>query len=505
MKTGKMNPAVGLLAALLVLAACSVAPTYQRPEIAAPAAFKEAPQASAEIDAKWKPAQPAEELARGEWWKIFNDETLNALELEALQANQDLKAAAARLGQARALEKSARAGLFPQVGVGFGPTRQLPSPASQGLPPNADTDPVTFWRGQATVAYEVDLFGRVSTVANAARFDAEKNAALFQSTILALQSDVAQAYFMIRELDAAQALYADTVKLRQETLNLFQRRFDAGDVSELDLARAKTELSAAQSQSLGIARQRAVAEHALAILLGKTPAEFSFPQQPLGRLTVSVPAGLPSELLERRPDIAAAERAMAAANERIGAAKSAYFPRLALTGALGYESNDLNNLFKTASQTFVFGPLIGGMLTLPIFDGGARSAGVDRANSAWEEEVANYRGTVLRAFKEVEDNLANLRILDEQNKAQDAAVNSSNRAARISRVQYREGAVSYLGVIDADHSALQQQLVAVSLDGERARSVVNLIRAIGGGWHANQAADTALSQPAAIEKLATHP
>lgn len=498
MKTGKMNLAFGLLAALLVLTGCSVAPTYQRPEIAAPAAFKEAPQASAEIDAKWKPAQPAEELERGEWWKIFNDATLNQLELEALQANQDLKAAAARLGQARALERSARAGLFPQIGVGFGPTRQLPSPASQGLPPNADTDPFTVWRGQATFAYEVDLFGRVSSVANAARFDADKNAALFQSTILALQSDVAQAYFMIRELDATQVLYADTVKLRQETMNLFQRRYDAGDVSELDLARARTELAAAQSQSLGIARQRAVAEHALAILLGKAPAEFSFPQQPLTRLSVSVPAGLPSELLERRPDIAAAEQSMMAANERIGSARSAYFPRLALTGALGYESNDLGDLFKTASQTFVFGPLIGGMLSLPIFDGGARAAGVDRANAAYEEEMANYRSTVLHAFKEVEDNLANLRILDEQNKAQDIAVNSANRAARISRVQYREGAVNYLSVIDADRSALQQQLVAVTLDGERARATVNLIRAIGGGWDARQAMDLAGSPTSSI-------
>jgi multidrug efflux system outer membrane protein len=455
-------------------------------------AAKDAPS----VAGNWKPAQPAEEIARGEWWKIFNDETLNTLELEALQANQDIKAAAARLGQARALEKNARAGLFPQVGVSFGPTRQQQSPAALGLPPNADTDPYTLWRGQAAIAYEADLFGRVSTVANAARFDAEQNAALFQSTLLALQSDVAQAYFLIRELDAAQALYADTVKLRQETLNLFQRRYDAGDVSELDLARAKTELAAAQSQSLGIARQRAVAEHALAILLGKAPADFNFPQQPLTRLSVSVPAGLPSDLLERRPDIAAAERAMAAANERIGAAKSAYFPRLSLTGALGYESNDLNNLFKSASQAFVFGPLIGGMLSLPIFDGGAREAGVDRANAVYEEDVANYRGTVLRAFKEVEDNLANLRILDEQNKAQDTAVNSANRAARISHVQYREGAVSYLSVIDADRSVLQQQLVAVSLDGERARSVVNLIRAIGGGWGGDAATQAAQATPA---------
>ncbi len=487
-----LGTATGLLASLLILAGCSVAPVYQRPDVATPTAFKEAPTNAAAPEAKpaageWKAAQPAEEVARGEWWKVFNDDTLNQLQIEALVANQDLKAAAARLSQARALEQSARASLFPQVGLGFGPTRQLPSPASKGLPPNADTSPVTLWRGQATIAYEADLFGRVSTVADAARFDAQRNAALFQSTLLALQADVAQAYFLIRELDATQALYANTVRLRGETLNLFQRRFDAGDISELELARARTELASAQSESLGIARQRAVAEHALAILLGKAPADFSFPPLPLTRLTLSVPAGLPSDLLERRPDIAAAERAMAAANARIGAAKSAYFPRLNLTGSLGYESNDLGDLFKNASRTFVFGPLVGGLLTLPIFDGGARAAGVDRANAAYEEDVANYRATVLRAFKEVEDNLANLRLLDEQNKAQDSAVTSANRAARISAIQYREGALSYLGVLDADRSALQQQRTAVQLDGERARALVNLIRALGGGWQEHSA------------------
>lgn len=484
----------GLMAALLILAGCSVAPVYQRPETNPPARFKQDvtddPAAAAATHA-WKTAQPAEQAARGEWWKIFADETLNQLQTEALSANQDLKAAAARLGQARALEQSARAGLFPQLSVGFGPTRQLPSPASQGLPANAETQPVTLWRGQASIAYEADLFGRVSTVANAARFDAERNAALFQSTLLALQADVAQAYFLIRELDAMQAIYADTVKLRAESLKLFQRRHDAGDIGELELARARTELAAAESESVGITRQRAVAEHALAILLGKAPAEFSLAAKPLTRMNVRPPAGLPSELLERRPDIAAAEHAMAAANERIGAARAAYFPRLNLTGSFGYESNELGDLFKSASRTFVFGPLIGGLLTLPLFDGGARAAGVSRANAVWEEEVANYRGTVLRAFKEVEDNLANLRLLDTQHASQDTAVTQATRAARLSQLQYREGAVSYLAVLDADRSALQQQRASIQLEGERARATVNLIRALGGGWHADTAAATA--------------
>lgn len=471
-----------LLASLLILAGCSLAPTYQRPEAAVPAAYKEAPAADPAVGEQWKLAQPSDAVARGEWWQVFGDATLNDLEQQALAANQSLKAAAARLGQARALERNARAALFPQVGVGFGPTRQQPSPASQGLPADADTSATTLWRGQATFAWEADLFGRLGSAADAARLDAERDEALFRSTLLSLQADVAQAYFLVRELDGLRALYADTVKLRQETLQLFQRRYDAGDIGELELARARTELASAEAEADGVARQRAVAEHALAILLGKTPAEFSLPPQAIVRLQVGVPAGLPSALLERRPDIAAAERAMAAANERIGAAKAAYFPRLNLTGNYGYESAGLGDLFKTASRTYVLGPLVGTLLSLPIFDGGARAAGVERANAAHEEAVANYRQSILQAFKEVEDNLAHLRILDNQNAAQDRAVSAAGRAAQLSHIRYREGAISYLDVLDTDRSVLQQQRVAVTLDGERARATVNLVRALGGGW-----------------------
>lgn len=471
-----------LLASLLTLAGCSLAPTYQRPEAAVPAAYKEAPAAEAAVGEQWKLAQPSDAVARGEWWQVFGDATLNDLEQQALAANQSLKAAAARLGQARALEKNARAALFPQVGVGFGPTRQQPSPASQSLPADADTSATTLWRGQATFAWEADLFGRLGSAADAARLDAERDEALFRSTLLSLQADVAQAYFLVRELDGLRALYADTVKLRQETLQLFQRRYDAGDIGELELARARTELASAEAEADGVARQRAVAEHALAILLGKTPAEFSLPPQAIVRLKVGVPAGLPSALLERRPDIAAAERSMAAANERIGAARAAYFPRISLTGSYGYESAGLGDLFKTASQAYVLGPLVGTLLSLPIFDGGARAAGVERANAAHQEAVANYRQSILQAFKEVEDNLAHLRILDGQNAAQDRAVSAAGRAAQLSHIQYREGAISYLSVIDADRSVLQQQRAAVTLDGERARATVNLVRALGGGW-----------------------
>lgn len=493
-KTAMLGSA--LLAAMLVLAGCSVAPTYERPAVSTPATYKEAAGEKAASD--WKTAQPSEDMARGEWWKIFNDDGLNALEVQALEANQNLKAAAARLSQSRALRQDARSGLFPQIDAGFGATRQRPSPASQGLPADANTSPSTLWRTQLGVSYEADLFGRVASTVDAATADAERSEALFHSVRLALQADVAQQYFLLRKLDAEQELYSGTVELRAQSLKLVQRRFDEGDISEVDVARAKSELASAQSESFGIARQRANAEHALAILLGKTPAELSFAPQPLTRLSISIPAGLPSALLERRPDIAAAERAMAAANARVGVARAAWFPRLDLTGGLGYESAKLGDLFNWSSRTFLLGPLVGTALSLPIFDGGRREAGVNRARAAYEEDVANYRQTVLTAFREVEDNLASLRILGDQTKAQDDAVQASGRAAKLSHVQYREGSVSFLNVIDADRTVLQQQRAAVQLDGERARSTVDLIRALGGGWHAP--ANNAVETPVAMAR-----
>ncbi|MDO9600070.1 MAG: efflux transporter outer membrane subunit [Azoarcus sp.] len=477
-----------LLATLLVVAGCSLTPVYERPAVSTPAAFKEAnPAVEAAAAARWKTAAPAEDAHRGQWWTVFGDDTLNALEAEALAANQDLKAAAARLTQARALEGGARAERLPQVDAGFGPSRQRPSPASQGLDADASPAATTLWRAQASIGYEVDLFGRVAATVDAAGASTQQNEALLRSVQLALQADVAQAYFLVRELDAEQALFGATVDLRGEALKLVQLRFDAGDIGELDVARARTELASAQSEAHGIARRRAAAEHALATLLGKSPAEFSFAPQPLGRVTVAVPAGLPSALLERRPDIAAAERAMAAANARIGVARAAFFPRLTLTGALGYESAELGDLLQWSSRTFLLGPLAGTVLSLPIFDGGRRQAELDRSRAAYEEDVARYRQTVLTAFREVEDGLAAVRILGDQAGTQDAAVLAAERAAQLSQLQYREGATSFFEVIDADRSVLQQRRVAVQLDGERARSTVALIRALGGGWDAPSA------------------
>lgn len=364
-----------LLATLLVLAGCAVGPDYQRPAAATPAAYKEAALPASEAGS-WKTAEPSEEALRGEWWKLFGDEGLNQLQEEALRANQNLQAAAARLTQARALQREARAAFFPSLDAAFGPSRQRPSAVSRGLPDGTPTSPSTTWRAQASVAYEADLFGRVSSTADAATADAQQSEALYRSVLLALQADVATTYFLVREQDAEAQLYRQTVQLRTETLQLIQRRYDAGDISELDLARAKSELAQAQSEALGIDRRRTAAEHALAVLLGRAPSDFAMPPQPLQKVAVSVPAGLPSALLERRPDIAAAERAMAAANARVGAAKSAFFPRLDITGAFGYESSELGNLFQWSSRTFLLGPLVGAALSMPIFDGGRRHAGL---------------------------------------------------------------------------------------------------------------------------------
>jgi multidrug efflux system outer membrane protein len=474
--------AISILA-LLTLAACTVGPAYHRPIVDTPVAFKEA-YLSPEQARKWMIAHPSEGHNRGQWWRIFNDPRLNSLEETALSANHDLQAAAARVKQARALSQGSRSDLFPHIDAGFGPTRQRPSNVSQDLPADADNPPYTTWRAQTTISYEADVFGRVASNIDAAHADEQRTEALFRSVQLALQADVAQAYFQLRKLDADEALYRKTVALRSDAVQQMRHRYAAGAISELNVARASTELASAQSQAMRIARRRAEAEHALAILLGKPPADFTFSSKPLEPVDIDVPAGMPSSLLQRRPDIAAAERAMAAANARVGVAKSAFFPRVQLTGAFGYESSELGDLFQWSSRTFLLGPIMGTIMSLPIFDGGRNQAHLDQARARYEEQVANYRQAVLVAFKEVEDSLANLRILGKQTQVQDQAVQAASRAAHMLHTQYREGSISYLNVIDGDRVLLQQQRASVELDAQQIHSTIALIRALGGGWNA---------------------
>nr|WP_318289703.1 efflux transporter outer membrane subunit [Paraburkholderia sp. BL8N3] len=496
----------GLVASMLVVAGCSLAPTYEKPDVGAPTAFKETPAHTTDAAdtispaeaGTWKTAQPSEEVMRGEWWTIFDDAALNDLEKQAADANQNLKAAAARVKEARAINQTARAGLFPTLDAGFGPTREKLSAASQFQPDGTDIPSQTLWRAQASVSYEVDLFGRVANTVNAAQADTQQSEALFRSVQLALQADVAQNYFNLRELDGELQVFDRTVTLREEALKLVQRRFDEGEVSELDVAQAKSELATARSDSMTVQRLRASSEHSLAVLLGKAPAQFSMAANPLKPVTLRVPPGLPSSLLERRPDIAAAERAMAAANARIGVAKAAFFPSLTLTGSGGFESETLGDLFQWSSRTFLLGPFLGTALSMPIFDGGRRKGNLANARAIYEEDVANYRQQVLVAFREVEDNLASLRILETQTATQAEAVSASSRAAQLSRTQYTEGQVNYLDVIDAERTVLQSQRAAVQLAGTQAVSTVNLIRALGGGW--GEAIPTPVADPAIAQR-----
>jgi multidrug efflux system outer membrane protein len=476
-----LNKVFVLSLLMIALQACSVGPVYEKPLTAAPVAFKESSMDPLQAQ-KWKEAQPAEQLARGEWWAIFGDGVLNDLEVQARDANQNLKAAAARLKQARALQQNVRADLSPEVNAGLGPTRQRESPAAQGKDSGDSNSAKTLYRAQLDFSYEVDLFGRVSSAVESGDAQMQRSEALYRSVLLMLQADVAQAYFQLRQLDADVALYSSTVDLRERTLGIFQARFDAGDTEELDLSRAHSELSSAKADLLGFKRQRAVSEHALAILLGKNPSQFSFTPAPIQRVAIEIPAGLPSSLLERRPDIAAAERAMAASNADIGVAKAAFFPRLSLTGGLGFESDQLSNLGNWSSRTFLLGPLVGTMMSLPILDGGRRQANLDKERARYEEQVSNYRETVLNAFREVEDNLANLRLLADQTREQDDAVNAAAHAAQLALLRYSEGTSDQLQVIDADRSVLLQRRLSLQLDGDRAQHAVGLIRAIGGGW-----------------------
>jgi multidrug efflux system outer membrane protein len=310
---------------------------------------------------------------------------------------------------------------------------------------------------------------------------------------------VAQNYFNLRELDAELDVFDRTVNLREDALKLVGRRFTEGQISELDVARARSELATARSDTMTVQRLRAAAEHSLAVLLGEPPAAFSFASSPLKPIDIRIIPGLPSSLLERRPDIAAAERSMAAANARIGVARSAYFPSLTLAGAGGFDSDTVGNLFGLASRTFLLGPVA----SLPLLDGGRRKGNLANARARYEEDVSNYQQQVLVAFREVEDGLSNLRILEGQIQTQSEALRASTRAAQLSRTQYTEGAVDYLDVIDAERTVLQSQRAALQLCGAQAVSTVNLIRALGGGWEADGLVSSTIHGPYKAGQVAT--
>ncbi|RZL93863.1 MAG: efflux transporter outer membrane subunit [Variovorax sp.] len=459
---------VPLLAAL-VLAGCATAPA-EPPSFAAPAQFKE--QGAVPPSGQWTRAEPAEGQPRGEWWRAFNDPVLDALVARADANNTSIQSAAARLAEARALARSTDADRAPQIGLGASAVRQ------SGLDRNFSTTPSTLISAGVDFSYELDLFGKLAGASNAAQLDAQAREELLQSTRLLVQAETAQAYLRLRALDAESELMRETVAAYSDTLRLVQSRHRAGDIAELDVARAETELASTESEALNVERRRAEQEHALAVLVGDAASSFGVRGEDWSTALPAIPSGVPATVLTRRPDVSAAQKSVLAAQARVGVAQAAWFPNVALTGGGGYASSDIGDLVKWSARSWG----IGALLSLPLFDGGRREAGVQGASAQLDGALANYREQVLGAFKDVEDQLASLRILEAQSGVQARAVASARRATALSDSRYRNGLVSQLDLLDARRSELLNRRAALQVRSAQYQSTVGLIRALGGGW-----------------------
>lgn len=465
MSTPTLRRTVLPLLAALVLAGCATA-TAPLPEALPelPATFKQAG------GTEWvRGADSAS--AQGEWWKAFDDAALDALVARAAQANTSVQAAAARLAQARALLKAADAEHAPQLGLGASATREAQN--ALGVPARS-----VFSAG-ASLSYEVDLVGRLSGASRAAALDARSREALLRSTQLLVQSQVAQAYFALRALDAERALVRDTVAAYRDTQALIERRVRAGDVAELDLERVRSEVAATEAEALALERQRTQLEHAIALLVGTPASGFGIDARTDWAASLpQVPAGVPSTVLARRPDVAAAQDGLRAAQARLGVAQAAWFPSLALTADGGFASAELSDLFRSAARAWS----VGALLALPIFDGGRREAGVANAQAGLDAALVAYREQLLVAFKDVEDELVALRLLDQQGRSQAQAVDAAARATTLSEARYRNGLVSQLELLDARRSELRNRRQALQVKAAQYQATVGLIRALGGGW-----------------------
>ena len=483
---------LSLMVAALVLAGCSMAPVLKAPDVAVPVAFKEAGTLLQAPDgSSWQVAQPAEAQPRGQWWLAFNDPALTTLVEEATGATANLAAAAARVQQARAIAGIAQAQRSVLVDAGVGAQRGRSSTTSLGLPDGASVPVGNAFQAQLSASYEVDLFGRVANNVNAAQADAGASEATYRSVLLALQADVAQNYFRLRSTDAELATLAKNVDLRVQSVKVNQSRFDNGDIGEFDLVRAKSELTTARAEEFAVARERANLEHALAVLLGRPAAQFAALANPLvANELPSIPAGMPSTLLQRRPDVAAAQRAMVAANARIGEARAAMFPALNLSAQGGGASSALSNMLQWSSRSWVLGAL----MSLPVIDGGRNKNNVTRSEAVLAESVANYRQNVLVAFSEVEDNLSGLRILASQAEQIDAGVVFARHSADLAQKLYDAGRSSYLDLLDAQRNLSLVERNAAQLRGERAITTVALIRALGGDWGNDQPLPETIAQ-----------
>jgi len=452
----------------LLLAGCAVGPDYLRPPVETPSAFKEAKG--------WKQAQPRDQALPGKWWKIFNDPQLNALEEEAF-TNPSIAQAEAQYRQAQALVNSARAAYFPTAQVASSMNRFRAVSGTNVAAPGVRY----LFSMNLSAVWEPDLWGEVRRQVESNLASAQAQSANLQAVRLSIQATLAQDYFQLRLLDAQKKLLDDTALAYAKNLQLTQNRYAVGVAAKADVVQAETQWQSTRAQAVELGVQRAKLEHAVAVLAGKPPAALSLAAAPLNALPPALPDALPSELLERRPDIANAERQMAAANTKIGVAKAAFFPTLNLAANNGYQNKSLPNLLTAASRYWALGPAV---VAQTLFEGGAKNAQLRQAIDAYEASVASYRQTVLAGFQEVEDNLASLRILEEEAQIQDQAVKAARESLALTTNQYKAGTVSYLNVIVAQAAALNNEKTAVQIQGERLAAAVGLVKALGGGFDA---------------------
>jgi NodT family efflux transporter outer membrane factor (OMF) lipoprotein len=461
------------LASVLLIAGCTVGPKYHRPTAEVPATYKEV--------GDWKPAQPNDQTFSGSWWEMFQDPQLNALESQVNVSNQNLKAAEAQYTQARAQLRYQRADFFPTINAGVSATRNR---ISNHRPASTFSNGITYNDFQIPfeLSYQIDVWGRVRRTVEASRDQAQASAADLAAVNLSMHAQLALYYFQARVLDAEEQLLNSTVTQYEHALELIKSRYAGGIASDVEVQQAETQLETTRAQAIDVGVARAQYEHAVAVLIGKPPASFSLAPLPLTMPPPAIPVGLPSELLERRPDIAAAERQMAAANAQIGVAKAAYYPNISLGAAGGFESS--------AITTLISGPSVlwsaGSSALFTVFDGGRRRAASDQAVAAYNQSVANYRQTVLTGFQQVEDNVAALRILENEAQVQDKAVVAAQKYLELANTRYKGGVTSYLEVTTAQTAALSDEVTAVNILGRRMVSAVTLVQALGGGWNSSE-------------------
>ncbi|HEY3327973.1 MAG TPA: efflux transporter outer membrane subunit [Novimethylophilus sp.] len=449
-----------------LLGACTIGPTYVKPDMQVPAAFKE--------QHGWKPAQPKDELPHGKWWEIFGDAQLNALVEQVQVSNQNIRAAEARFRQARALAQQARAGVSPTVTGDISVNRSRAATGAGG------GNSSTIHKLGLDASWEPDIWGKVQRSVESGNAGVQAGAADLQAAKLSAQAELAQDYFLLRIADARKQLLEDTVNAYRTSLQLTSNQYAAGVAARGDVVVAETQLKSAQAQAVDVGVQRAQLEHAIAVLMGKAPAEFAIAPAAFTPAPPRIPLGIPSELLERRPDIAAAERRTAAANARIGVAQSAFYPALTLSASAGLQSASFAKWLTYPSRFWALGPA----LAQTIFDGGLRRAQTGQAVAVYDENAADYRQTVLTAFQEVEDNLAALRILEQEAQLQDDAVKAARESVAITGNQYKAGTVSYINVVNVQTIALINERAALNIQGNRLTAAVLLIKALGGGWNA---------------------